>query len=127
TAITRRRGALASCGFSARLRGLAQFIMESGGEKPAHAKLIGGGAERAVTQAVFALAETTRAMVYWNLKQPISCSFYKRRDETMHALERNKRRNAIPPHRLQRATAVADAIARESTANKMSHAAGEAL
>src|SRR5438105_446772 len=126
-AINRARGALASCGLSARLRGLAQFIIESAREKPAHAKHINGGAESAVTQAVFALAETTRAMIYWNLNQPISCSFYKRRDETMHALERNKRRNAIPPHRLQRATGVANAIPRKSAADKISDATSDAF
>src|SRR5437016_5633742 len=99
-----------------RLYGLAQFIIESAREKPAHAKHVDGGAEGPVTQTIFALAETTRAMIYWNLNQPISRSFYQRGDETVHALERNKRCNAIPPHRLQGATGVADAIPRESAA-----------
>src|SRR5207237_10838967 len=66
-AINRPRGALASCGLSARLRGLAQFIIESAREKPAHGKHIDGGEESAVHPAVHALAERRRAMICWAL------------------------------------------------------------
>src|SRR5205807_4670786 len=102
-----------------RLQKLAQFIIELARKEPAHAKHVDGGAESAVTQAVFALAETTRTMIYWNLNQSISRSFYQRGDETVHALEWNKRPNAIPPHRLQGATSIANTVPRETAADKI--------
>src|SRR6266567_3379217 len=110
-----------------RLRGLAQFIIEPARQEPAHAKHVDGGAEGPVTQAIFALAKTTRTMIHGNLNQPISRPFYQRGDETVHPLEWNKRTDAIPPHRLQGAAGVADTIAREPAADKISDATGDAF
>ena len=76
------------------------LIIKPARQEPAHAKHVDGGAEGAIAEAVFALAEATRTMIHWNLNQPISRSFHQRGDETVHALEWNQRPDAIPPHRL---------------------------
>jgi hypothetical protein len=76
------------------------LIIKPARQEPAHTKHVDGGAEGAVTEAVFALAETTRTMIHWNLNQPISRSFHQCGDETVHALEWNQRPDAIPSHRL---------------------------
>ena len=76
------------------------LIIKPARQEPAHAKHVDGGAEGAIAEVVFALAETTRTMIHWNLNQPISRSFHQRGDETVHALEWNQRPDAIPSHRL---------------------------
>ena len=64
-------------------------------------------------------------MIYGDFNQPISRTFHQRRDETVHALERNQRHNASAPHCLQRATSIAHAVAREPAAHGIRDPAGD--
>ena len=105
------------------LQSFAQFIIESARQEPAHPKHVDGGAESTITQAVFALAETTRAMIHRNLNQPISRTFHQRGDETMHAVKWNQCLTTFRPHRFERATGIADAIACEAAPDEVRDAA----
>ena len=66
-------------------------------------------------------------MIYWNLNQAISRAFYQRGDETVHPFEWNKRPDAIPPHRFQGATSIANTVPRETASDKISDATADAF
>src|SRR5207249_11928001 len=102
----------------------AYFVVQSARKQPAHAEHIDGGTKSAITQAILTLAEATRTMIHGNFHKPVSGGFDKRRDETVHAFEWDQGAHTFPPHCLQRAAGVADAIFCKTAANEIGDPAG---
>src|SRR5204863_9695911 len=97
---------------------IEHLVIQSAREQPADAEHIDSGAKSAISEAIFALAETARPMVYRNFHQPVSCSSNEGRDETVHAFKWNQRAHTFAPHCLERTTGVAHVVFRKTAANK---------
>ena len=79
---------------------LAQFVVQAAGEKPAYPEHVGGSAEGAVAQAVFAQPEFSRSMIHRDFDEAKAGSLHQRGDESVHPLEGKERADAFAPHRL---------------------------
>src|SRR5688572_20823625 len=101
------------------------LIIEPAGEQPADAKHIGGGAEGAVAEAVFALTELAWAMVHRDFHEAIAGAFHERGNEAMHPFERKQRADAFTPHGLQSAAGIADSVFRKTAPDEVRDAAGD--
>ena len=88
----------------------AHFVNELARQEPAHSEHVDRGAQSAIAEAIIALAETARAMVYWNFDQAKACILDQRGNETVHAFEWNERGDAFATHCFQGATGVAHAV-----------------
>ena len=66
-------------------------------------------------------------MIHRDFHEPIAGTLDKRRNKTVHALERNQRAHTFAPHRLQCATCIAHAVFRETAANGVGYPARQPL
>ena len=103
------------------------LVIQPAREQPADAEHIHRGAEGAVAEAVFALAEFSRAMIHGDFDEAIPGAFHQRGNEAVHAFEGQERADAFASHRLQRAAGIPDAVFRETAPDEIRDAAGDAL
>src|SRR5205807_7553567 len=96
-------------------------------KQPAHTEHIDGRTHGTIAQSILRLAETAGTVIHRNFDQAIARAFDQRRDETVHALKRNKGANAMAPPRFQSATGIAHALASKTAANKIGDAAADAF
>ena len=66
----------------------AHPVIQPPGQQPADAEHVHRSAKGAVAEAVFALAEFSRAMVHGHFHETITGAFHERGNETVHSLER---------------------------------------
>src|SRR6188472_1567970 len=105
------------------MNSVAHSIIQLARQQPADTKHIDGRAHSAVTEAVFALAEFTGAMIDRDLDQSIPGAFDQRRNEPVHALERDECPDTFAAHCLERAPGVAHAVLRKTAPDKVRNSA----
>lgn len=104
---------------------VANLVIQSPREQPAHTKHVDRRAHRAIAQAIFGLTKAARPMVHWNFNQPVARAFDQRGNKAMHSLEWNERGDAFGTHRFECAAGVAHTVFCITAADRVRDPAGK--
>ncbi len=108
-------------------RRLVELIRALAGEEPFDAEHVGGGAEGAVAEAVFADAGDAGSVIDGDFGEAVAGALDEGGDEAVHAAEEDEGVAAGSAHHLEGAAGVADAVAGEAAADQVGDAALEAF